>query len=153
MSGNSTLIIGIGNPWRCDDGIGAAVVRALPTLPNNVQTLEHHGEGLSLIAAWEGFERVVLIDAIRASARAGLIYRFNAATDELPRGLFHYSSHQFGLAEAVELARELDRLPTELIIYGIVGANFQHGDKLSPAVAAAVTTLSKRITTFSSQHE
>jgi len=139
---HKTLIIGIGNPWRRDDGVGAAVVRALP---DTVQTLEHHGEGLSLIAAWEGFEQVILIDAIRAAAPAGLIYRFDAIHDELPRGLFHYSSHQFGLAEAVGLARELNRLPAELIIYGIVGADFQHGTTLSPAMAAAVYKLSSCI--------
>ena len=52
----------------------------------------------------------------------------------LPRGLFRCSSHLFGPAEAVETARVLGRLPTELVLYGIEGAEFGYGEALSPEV-------------------
>jgi len=48
------------------------------------------------------------------------------------------SSHAFGLASAVSLARVLGRLPRSLTIYGIEGADFEHGADLTPAVRVAV---------------
>ena len=142
-----TLIIGIGNPLRCDDGAGPAVVQRLleQALPLNVKLIQHHGEGASLIDAWQGYRRVILMDATRSGAAVGSVQRFDAAQIELPRGLFSYSSHLFGVAEAVELARSLARLPDELIIYGIAGAVFDYGEDLSPEVAVAVVSVASRI--------
>ena len=42
------------------------------------------------------------------------------------------------LPEAVELARELDRLPRRLVVYGIEGESFEAGEGLSPAVETTV---------------
>jgi hydrogenase maturation protease len=55
----------------------------------------------------------------------------------LPRELFHHSSHLFGIAEAVEMARSLGRLPLRLLVYGIAGEHFSYGEGLSPRVARA----------------
>ena len=51
------------------------------------------------------------------------------------------STHAFGVADAVELARALDRLPERLDVYAIEGASFAAGAPLSPAVAAAIDEL------------
>lgn len=144
---NKTLLIGVGNPWRRDDGIGPSLIRLLATsaLPAQISLLEHHGEGLSLLDSWQGFTSVLIIDAIHARAPAGTLYCFDCIRDELPRGLFHYSSHQFGLAEAVALARTLNRLPPQLLVYGIVGTAFSHGEGLCVPVARAVERLAEQI--------
>ena len=144
---NKTLLIGVGNAWRRDDGVGPSLVHALSTsaLPEQISLLEHHGEGLSLLDSWQGFTSVLIIDAIRARAPAGTLYCFDCIRDELPSGLFHYSSHQFGLAEAVALARTLDRLPQQLLVYGIVGADFSHGEGLCAPVASTVARLTEQI--------
>ena len=147
MSDVDTLIIGVGNPCRCDDGAGPAVARCLlqQVLPSTVKIIEHHGEGAALIDAWQGYQRVLLVDAICSAAAVGSVQRFDALQVELPKGLFHYSSHLFGVAEAVELARSLGRLPDELILYGIEGVEFGYGEDLSPEVAAAVGGVASRI--------
>ncbi len=147
MSDVDTLIIGVGNPLRCDDGAGPAVVRCLleQALPTTVKLMEHHGEGASLIEAWQGYRRVLLVDATCSDAAVGTVQRFDALQVELPKGLFHYSSHLFGVAEAVELARSLERLPGNLIIYGIAGTEFGYGEALSPEVAVAVVDVTNRI--------
>ena len=46
----------------------------------------------------------MLIDATRSGARPGTLTCFDAIASPLPRPLFHNSTHEFGLAEAVELA-------------------------------------------------
>jgi hydrogenase maturation protease len=46
-----------------------------------------------------------------------------------------------GLPEAVELARELDRLPPRLVVYGIEGESFEAGEGLSYPVQKTVEKL------------
>ena len=130
------LAIGIGHLFRRDDGIGPAVAEAL-TLPG-VEVLVHHGEGTDLMARWQGRDRVVAIDATASGTAPGTIRVWDAVAAPLPAGLFPKSSHQFGLAEAIELSRLLGRLPAALTVIGIEGADFSAGQGLSPAVAAAL---------------
>jgi hydrogenase maturation protease len=137
------LILGIGNRFRRDDGVGPAVADRLAALGVAVQ--EHSGEGAGLMEAWSGADRVVVIDATQSGAEPGTVVRLDAAAEELPRGLFRYSSHLFGLAEAVETARALGRLPAGLVIWGIEGADFGFGEELAPAVAAAADEVARRI--------
>lgn len=66
----------------------------------------------------------------------------------LPAGeepLARASSHALGLAETVELARGLGRLPRRLVAYLVEGDCFDFGAPLSPAVAAAVDIVAARI--------
>ncbi len=131
-------VIGVGNPWRCDDAVGLAVARELAgTLPEGVEVLEREGEPASLIDTWDGAECVWLADAISSGAVAGTVRRLDASEEELPAEMFRTSTHHLGLAEAVELARALGRLPQSLVVYGIEGAAFDIGDELTPEVRAA----------------
>jgi hydrogenase maturation protease len=45
----------------------------------------------------------------------------------------------------IELARALDRLPPQLVLYGIEGAGFAAGAALSPEVEAGVEEAARRI--------
>ncbi len=140
------LIIGVGNPLRGDDGAGPAVIQHLQNrLPPSVITLQLDSDGVSLMEAWRGFERVILVDAAGSGAIPGAIHRFDASRTKLPRGLFHYSSHLIGVVEAVELARQLGRLPERLVVYGIEGAAFAYSEGLSAEVAAAVERVASAI--------
>jgi hydrogenase maturation protease len=131
-------VIGVGNPWRSDDAVGLAVARELAgTLPEGVDVLEREGEPASLIDTWEGAESVWLADAISSGAAAGTVRRLDAGEHELPAEMFRTSTHHLGLAEAVELARALGKLPQHLVVYGIEGATFDIGDELTPEVRAA----------------
>ena len=135
----SIKIIGVGNAWRGDDGAGIAVVRALreQALPG-VTVLEATGEGAALMAAWQDAEVVILVDAVRSGAEPGKIHLFDARDEHLPTDFFHYSTHAFSVAEAVELARVLDQLPPRIIVYGIEGKTYEAGAGLSPEVAQGV---------------
>jgi hydrogenase maturation protease len=135
----SIVILGVGNEYRGDDGAGIAVARRLRALfPGNVLIQEESGEGAALIQAWQGAAWVMLMDAVRSGAPPGAIHRLDARAASLPTRFFHYSTHAFSVAEAVELARSLDQLPPHLIVYGIEGENFSAGVGLSPAVEQAV---------------
>ncbi len=97
-----------------------------------------------MIQAWQGAAWVMLVDAVRSGAPPGTIHRLDALAASLPSGFFHYSTHAFSVAEAVELARSLDQLPLHLVVYGIEGTNFAAGVELSPAVEQAVEAVVER---------
>ena len=140
------VVIGVGNEYRSDDGAGIAVARRLRTLfPTGVTILEESGEGAALMQGWQGAAWVMLVDAVRSGASPGTIHRLDARAAPMPTGFFHYSTHAFSVAEAVELARSLDQLPAHLVVYGIEGATFAAGVELSPAVEQAVEAVVERI--------
>ncbi|HUI66239.1 MAG TPA: hydrogenase maturation protease [Bacteroidota bacterium] len=138
----SRLLIGIGNEFRTDDALGILVAREIRRRnPEGVTILEQSGEGTALMEAWEGAEEVIIVDAILSGKAPGEIFRLDALHQDVPRGLFHYSSHSFGVAEAVAMARELGRLPRHLILYGIEGKEFGEGVGLSDRVVRSIPEL------------
>jgi hydrogenase maturation protease len=140
-------VVGVGNPWRSDDAAGLAVARRLQgTLPAGVEVLEREGEPSGLIDAWEGTGRLWLVDAVSAGAPPGTLHRYDVSEEELPAALFRASTtHHLGLAEAIELARALGRLPQHVVFLGIEGSSFEAGNTLTPEVEAAVELVAATI--------
>lgn len=147
-----TLVIGIGNRWRGDDGAGLLLTDALglrlatePKLANAFEVYPCSGEAANLLEQWRGRDHVVIVDAIVAAAAqpGGLLHldALDPRTAPLPVLASSTSSHAFGLAAAIGLAKELQALPRHLDVIGIVGKEFTVGSPASPAVAAAVTAL------------
>ena len=60
----STVVIGVGNPYRRDDGIGPAVADLLRE--RGVEVAHSLGETTELIELWQGRDLAILVDAIRA---------------------------------------------------------------------------------------
>jgi hydrogenase maturation protease len=145
--GRATLkVVCVGNRWRGDDAVGLEVARRLKgALPAGVELSEREGEPTALIDAWDGADALWLVDAVSSGAEAGTIHRLDASELELPAELFRASTHHVGLAEAVELARALGRLPPKTVVYGIEGGDFEVGDELTPAVAAAVERVAEAV--------
>lgn len=140
------LLIGVGNPLRGDDAAGrltAKLIRSRNCLAFRV--IEHDGEGASLMEAWAGAQTVIVVDALSSDLPPGTICRFDAAEKSLQPKLFQDSTHSFGLQEAVELSRALDRLPRHLIIYGIQAKSFETAAPLSGEVQKAVQEVVARI--------
>ena len=135
-------LIGVGNRFRSDDGAGIEVARRLrETHPPGCRILEEEGEPTSLIEAWALVKEALVVDAVASGAPPGTLHRFDATHGPLPTEMFKGSTHSLGVADAVELARELDRLPPRLAVYGIEGESFETGEGLSPAVEATVNAL------------
>lgn len=137
------VIVGIGNAFRGDDGIGRHVARRLlDFVPPDVVVLEENGEAANLMAAWDHADRAILIDAMTTGAAPGTVMRFNATDLPLPREMFpHFSTHTYSVSESIELARTLERLPSRVVVYGIEGKDFETGAGLSPEVERAATNV------------
>ena len=132
-------VIGVGNCMRGDDAVGLMVARCVRQDPMpHAAVLEARGDGTSLLQDWQGADTVILIDAVRCGAVPGTVYRLEPLRQPLSRQFFSCSTHAFGVAEAIELARALRQLPAHLVVYGITGKTFGVGDGLSAEVAQAV---------------
>ncbi len=129
-----TVVIGVGNALRGDDAAGVEVASRLGGLACDE-------EPSRLIEAWEGADAAVLVDTVVSDAAPGTIHRFDASDEPIPARALRSSTHAIGLAETIELARALGRLPKSVVVYGIEGASFEAGAPLSPAVEDAVSRL------------
>jgi hydrogenase maturation protease len=136
------MVIGLGNDWRGDDAAGLAVARRLrERVPAWVDVLEREGEPVGLLDAWAEAREVLVIDAVSSGAAPGTIHRIDAARKPLPAELSSASTHALGLADAIELARALGRLPPKLLVYGIEGKSFHAAGGLDADVERAVAEL------------
>jgi hydrogenase maturation protease len=140
------LVIGIGNAYRSDDAAGLVAVRRVKEkAPISCAILEHTGEGAALMELWKGADHVFVIDAVHSGAAPGTVTRFDASLHPLPASMFRNSTHAFSLVEAIELARALNQLPGQMIVYGIEGQTFEAGINLSPAIEFGLHTLGERV--------
>jgi hydrogenase maturation protease len=102
-------------------------------------------EPTRLIDAWEDADVAFVVDAVSSGAPAGTVHRYDAASP-LPAQLFaSASTHALGVADAVELARTLGRLPERTIVYGIEAERFAAGDDVTPAVIEAAAAVAEAI--------
>jgi hydrogenase maturation protease len=136
------LVIGCGNLERGDDGAGLLVARRLRELGADARWWE--GEPLRLIDLWEHADYVILVDAVVTGAPAGTIHVWDSRRVSLDSKAPH-STHGLGLAEAIELARTLNRLPSRLEVYGIEGYCFDRGGGISHEIQYAVDEVVRRI--------
>lgn len=144
MSGGSTLVVGVGNPFRHDDGVGVVVVERLREMAvPGVDVVEETGEPAALVQRWVGYRTVVIVDAVDSGAPPGSVHHFELNDGEWdaapPSSVL--STHGTGVAHAVELARVLDRLPDRLVFLGVETGDVTDGVGLTPAVAAGAEGL------------
>jgi hydrogenase maturation protease len=141
-----TVVIGVGNPYRLDDGVGPAVVDLLERRHVEGVTLTRSlGEATELIDLWTGADLAILVDAVLAEpAHPGRVHRLVVHRPPTERARAA-SSHGMDLGEAVELARVLDRLPGELVLYAIEVDRVGYGEGLSAPVSDAAARLAGEI--------
>jgi hydrogenase maturation protease len=137
----STRVIGVGSPFG-DDRAGWEVVAALeatlrsataPPLRVDIRACDRPGAALVHLLA--GVEHAVIIDvALSAGSPAGSVRWIGEREIEARRAA---SSHGFGLAEALALARALGDAPSQVSVLAISATHLE-GDALSDPVREAV---------------
>jgi len=145
----SVIAVGIGNEYRRDDGVGLYVVRRLAgyKLPD-LQIVEADDNALELLNLWNDTDEIILIDAAFSGKEPGTIYNFNAIEQPIPQDIFPcLSTHSFGLAEIIEMAKVFDNMPSSLQVYGIEIADYSLGEGLSPEVQKSADKLVKKLIT------
>ena len=137
--GNSrpaTLVLGLGNPLRGDDGIGPLVVEELlrRELPEGVTALDGGSGGINFLQMLEGWDRVVAVDAANVGLEPGQFVRFTPDEAHLAQRSSDFSLHYASLSEVLTLANALGRTLPEMVIFGVQPAKIGWGEGLSPNV-------------------
>ena len=111
-----TRIFGCGNPMMGNDGAGVRAVERLKELIPDADALDGGTGGLGLIGDMEGFERIIIIDAMLGiGEKKGDVSVFYDTPPFIPSTM---SLHDAGISEVVEVAKEI--LPgIEIITVGI----------------------------------
>lgn len=132
----TTVVIGVGNEFRRDDGVGPAVAAAVAArcLPG-VRVLTCAAEPAALLDAWSGSRSAILIDAA-VGEEPGRVR--TTPLGELADARERLSSHDLSLWQTYRLGRELGRVPDTVLVVSVGAADTGHGAGLSPAVAAAL---------------
>lgn len=138
-----TVVIGVGNDFRRDDGAGPAVIEALRGRVRATLAVTD-GEPARLIGLWAGADLAIVVDAVHAKPPVpGRIHDLGAETATLAAR--SVTGHALGLADAVALGLAVGHMPARLRVLAIEGLDFGFGRGLSPGVAAAVTAAADRL--------
>ena len=114
-----TVIIGIGNLLRCDDGAGPHVINILKEKKPALNAFDITMPSIDIIELIKGYDKAIIIDAVKTGAEPGTIFNVNISQEDDQSIV--YSSHGVDLFTTLKLGEELygDELPDEIIVYGI----------------------------------
>ena len=140
------LIVAYGNPMRCDDGLAWRAADQLEGkfASAEVEVLRSHQLAPELAETVSRSEAVIFVDAASGVAGNGQPGELRCAQVGLPQSPARFS-HQFYPGAVVALARQLYGASPPAYSVTLTGECFDHGESLSPVVAAALPVLVARI--------
>ena len=79
---NQKAIIGIGNPLRCDDGIGIFLIEKLrenkECVPSDIDIIDGATAGMNLLHILSRYKKIIIVDAVDFKGRSGECRFFNS---------------------------------------------------------------------------
>ena len=144
---HSTIVLGLGNVLRGDDGVGPAVIEWLDRqdLPPGVEAIDGGTSGLDIVSILMGRERAIIVDAANVGRAPGEWERFTPAVAQLKGNDATLSLHSAGFADALALGAALNVLPLTIVIYGVQPQSLDWSPQLSAEVQAAVAAVGQAI--------
>ncbi len=140
MSSKPVVIIAYGNPVRSDDGLAWHAAKHLDRLPaTEVHCVQQLMPELAEIISHA--QLVIFVDAAEAGPPGEVSC---IKVSENPQNIGG-SSHYLSPAELVALAQFLYGSTPEAFSITVAGENFDHGEALSPTIAAAIPHVVKTI--------
>lgn len=114
-----TLVIGIGNLLRCDDGVGVHVVNRIREITQEIDAVDLGTCSIDLLEAMRGYETAVIVDAIMTGGEPGTIYHIELSRGERPPVITH--SHGIDLLTTLRLGKRLipDEMPDDIILLAV----------------------------------
>lgn len=142
---NKTLILGVGNIYRKDDGIGPIVIEQLRKESiSNADLLNGSIDGLAVFEYLKGYKKAIIIDAARMNSSPGEIKIFSPHDAKLNIKSDALSTHGFGLSEALSLVEEFD-FDINITIIGIEPADTSFGEGLSKEVGEKIDFIKQAV--------
>lgn len=140
-----TLIFGIGNTLKKDDGIGIVLADKLRKESFNQFDIESGNmEPLDLINRTSGYERVIILDAIKKKNREpGEIIHLKL--EDLPSYPMR-TSHGMDLKTALQVGMKNEKVPEDIHILGItVKESDSFGDSITDEMKDRLPEIIKKL--------
>ena len=142
-----TLVAGIGSTIRGDDGVGAVAARHLESRHPKVRAdvIELGTAGLTLLDSIEGYDRLILLDAIITGAPPGTVHELTGK--EVASSAHLGAGHEADLPTTLALGRKLSKhMPGEVIVLAVEARDLNSfSEHLTPEVEAAIPEVLARI--------
>jgi hydrogenase maturation protease len=137
------LILGVGNLLLGDEGVGIHAVRRLGErpVPPRVDRLDGGTAGVDLLGLMEGYEKVVIIDAVDAGEEPGTIFRFTPEDVASGSAGLALSLHQTEVLEILKLGSYVGQDLPPVVIFGVQPAAMDWSTSLSPTVEQQMESL------------
>jgi hydrogenase maturation protease len=135
------LILGIGNIILKDEGIGVHVAQKMQqmSLPPDVEVLDGGIKGLDLLDFIEDREKVVVVDAVKAGAPPGTLFRFTDKDLAGKKGTLR-SAHGIDFSDVIAIASFMGKKP-DIVFLGIEPEDIGAGMELSPLIEENIPVL------------
>lgn len=131
------VVVGLGNRYRRDDGVGIVAAGELDRLAlPGVRVVTDIVEPMGLLEAWSGARLAVVIDGAASTPPAPGRVRRCGLSDVTT--VDRLSSHGIDLVGTHALGDALGRVPGELVLLTVEVADTGHGAGLTPLVERAV---------------
>ncbi len=143
-----TLFIGIGNDILSDDGAGIRVIEEIEEMIGKQEGIDFDAGNVNsfrLMDLIEGYEKVVIVDAIKCGGKAGTLYQIKP--EQLEKGVSDYSLHTVDIGSLIAFRRKMgESLAQEISIYGIeVEDTETFSEELTPDVHRAIPDIAREI--------
>ena len=146
QTGRPPRVICVGNAWRGDDAVGRHAACLLrERLGPSFDVVESDADGLALLDLAEGAESIILIDAVKGAGPPGSTIRLDLSEESRWRSIVPCSSHALGIADAIDLARVLGRLPKRMVLYGVELESDVSGTSLSRPVREGLANVVEQV--------
>ena len=138
-----TIVVGLGNPLMADEGIGTVLVDELSKLAEagrlSSETIEYYDGGcggMYLLHTIAERKKAILIDCCLMGTKPGTIRRFTPEDVNSVKKMAHLSLHEVDILKVIELAKQLDQCPDEIVIFGIEPVKIEQEMGLTPTLKA-----------------
>lgn len=149
--GKKIVVVGVGNILMKDEGLGVHTIERLrkENLPDNIE-LYDAGTSLHLVLGnLEGFDKMIIVDAVKAGSKPATIHRFTLKELEGAQGKneipFMLSLHDLNVPYAFKLEKLVSRLPEEVLFIGMEPEKIEPGLELSKSLEEEMEHFLKEI--------
>jgi hydrogenase maturation protease len=139
LATGKTVVLGLGNPYLRDDGVGIAIAKELQrrNLGEGTLVRAHQTFDLWLLSEFSGASRLIIVDAVKSGSAPGTVTEYDLAPR--PGPLYSLPGlHSFELHDLIDFASRTGLLSCPVTIIGVEPKDCEVGEGLSPEVERAV---------------
>jgi hydrogenase maturation protease len=140
------VVLGLGNPYMHDDGVGVEVANDLrkKNLGDKVLVYDYRAIDLSLLSYIDQSSKIIVVDALRVGEVPGTVSKYSVSKAKSPLQNLP-NLHELRLHDIVDLATQSSPLSRPLVVVGIEPKDCTPGEGLSDEVKIALPKATYRV--------